>query len=133
MLLRIKLVLDTDNQDDMAMLATISKFKPNAAVVATASESANVSLEKANEATQNATKAAKAESAKKEPAKAGAKTMAEEEPTLEDIRANVAKHIGTYRDEIKAKLTEFGATNVTTLSKEQYRPFNAFLLTLLPF
>lgn len=51
----------------------------------------------------------------------------EEGIKIEDIRALTAKKVGTFRREIKAKLTELGAPNVTSLDESLYGTFMDFL------
>lgn len=46
---------------------------------------------------------------------------------IEDVRALTAKKVGTFRREIKAKLTELGAPNVTSLDESLYGTFMDFL------
>ena len=49
---------------------------------------------------------------------------------IEDVRALTAKNVGTFRREIKAKLTELGAPNVTSLDENLYGTFMDFLNNL---
>lgn len=58
---------------------------------------------------------------------------ADEAPTVDEIRALLSKVVGENRDAIKAKLSELGAANVTTLSEDNYIEFYAFLKGLAPF
>ena len=53
--------------------------------------------------------------------------------TVEDIRKELALKINVNRQEIKEKLTQLGAPNVTTLDVSKYEEFMAFLKELLPF
>ena len=46
---------------------------------------------------------------------------------IEDVRALTAKKVGTFRREIKAKLTELEAPNVTSLDESLYGTFMNFL------
>ncbi len=46
---------------------------------------------------------------------------------IEDVRALTAKKVGSFRREIKAKLTELGAPNVTSLDESLYGTFMNFL------
>ena len=46
---------------------------------------------------------------------------------IEDVRALTAKKVGTFRREIKAKLTELEAPNVTSLDESLYGTFMDFL------
>lgn len=59
-----------------------------------------------------------------------------EEPTkevaikIEDVRALLSKKVANNRETIKAKLTELGANNVTSLDKSHYASFVEFLNSL---
>lgn len=50
--------------------------------------------------------------------------------TIEMIRAAVSAKSGTHRDELRAKLTEFGAKNVTGLVPEHYEEFLDYINSL---
>jgi len=50
--------------------------------------------------------------------------------TINDIRSLVSQKAATHRHEIKAKLTELGAKNVTTLDKAKYTEFAEYLEAL---
>lgn len=52
------------------------------------------------------------------------------EVKIEDVRALLAKKVGSFRSEIKAKLTELEAKNVTNLDKSKYGEFVDFLNSL---
>ncbi len=79
----------------------------------------------------------KAEKTKTEPVKEDVaetkETPAEEtkddapEIKIEEVRALLAKKVENNRSEIKTKLTELGAPNVTALAKENYAEFVEFL------
>jgi len=74
------------------------------------------------------------------------KEVAEEKPTVEekaeettnkeaeikisDLRTLLSKKVDEHRDDIKAKLTEIGAKNVTTLDESKYEEFFNFLKDL---
>ena len=60
-------------------------------------------------------------------AKVETPTPEEEKIKIEDVRALTAKKVGTFRREIKAKLTELGAPNVTSLDESLYGTFMNFL------
>lgn len=71
------------------------------------------------------------------------KEVVEESPTVEekadeptnnepaikisDLRTLLSKKVDEHRDDIKAKLTELGAKNVTTLDEAKYEEFYTFL------
>ena len=60
-------------------------------------------------------------------AKVETPTPEEKRIKIEDVRALTAKNVGTFRREIKAKLTELGAPNVTSLDESLYGTFMDFL------
>ena len=47
-----------------------------------------------------------------------------------DLRTLLSKKVDEHRDDIKAKLTELGAKNVTTLDESKYEEFHTFLKDL---
>lgn len=49
---------------------------------------------------------------------------------IEDVRALLSKKVANNRETIKAKLTELGANNVTSLDKSHYASFVEFLNSL---
>jgi hypothetical protein len=67
-----------------------------------------------------------------------AEVKADPEPTepkdevikIEEVRAMLAKKVGDHRAPIKAKLTEMGANNVTSLEETSYPEFMGFLTGL---
>ena len=67
--------------------------------------------------------------AKPEKGEAAVKPEKEEKGTIkiEDIRALLTTKVDNYRSEIKEKLTELGAGNVSTLDKSKYAEFIEFL------
>nr|DAH90040.1 MAG TPA: hypothetical protein [Caudoviricetes sp.] len=50
--------------------------------------------------------------------------------TIDDVRKVVASKAAAHRDEVKAKLTELGAKNVTTLDPSKYQALVDYLNTL---
>lgn len=46
---------------------------------------------------------------------------------ISDLRTLLSKKVDDHRDDIKAKLTELGAKNVTTLDESKYEEFYDFL------
>ena len=54
-------------------------------------------------------------------------TSDESEIKISDLRTLLSKKVDEYRDDIKAKLTELGAKNVTTLDESKYEEFFTFL------
>lgn len=49
---------------------------------------------------------------------------------ISDLRTLLSKKVDEHRDDIKAKLTELGAKNVTTLDEAKYEEFYTFLKSL---
>ena len=50
--------------------------------------------------------------------------------TIDDVRKVVVSKAAAHRDEVKAKLTELGAKNVTTLDPSKYQELVDYLNTL---
>ena len=59
--------------------------------------------------------------------KAEEPTNKETEIKISDLRTLLSKKVDEHRDDIKAKLTELGAKNVTTLDDAKYEEFYTFL------
>lgn len=57
-------------------------------------------------------------------------TGEEHEIKISDLRTLLSKKVDEHRDDIKAKLTELGAKNVTTLDESKYEEFYTFLKDL---
>lgn len=49
---------------------------------------------------------------------------------ISDLRTLLSKKVDEHRDDIKSKLTELGAKNVTTLDESKYEEFHTFLKDL---
>lgn len=71
--------------------------------------------------------AAKPKVKKEEPAQ---EETTESTVKVEDVRALVAEKARDHRAEVKAKLSELGAANVTTLEESKYQEFVDFLSAL---
>ena len=50
--------------------------------------------------------------------------------SIEDVRQELVKKVNAHREEIKAKLTEFGAPSVTKLDSSKYEAMYNFLTSL---
>ena len=96
-----------------------SRAKPKTEEVAD-TEEAPASEAAAEETKTEETKTEEAEEPKAEAA-------SEEGIKLDDLRASLSLKVKTHRDEIKAKLTELGASNLTTLDAGKYADMNDFL------
>lgn len=78
-------------------------------------------------------KTTKAKAVAKEEAKAPEEApaeIAESSIKISDVRAVMATKVQDHRAEIKAKLTELGANNVTSLDESVYEEFHTFLTSL---
>lgn len=126
-LIEVKFSVDTENPQEVQNLIEVlqgfigEKTEP-------AKKEAPKKAAPAKEEAPKKDAPAKEEAPKKEtPAK-------EEESTsdvkIEDVRALLAKKVNDHRTEVKAKLTELGANNVTSLDKAKYPEFTEFLASL---
>jgi len=70
------------------------------------------------------------EEPEEEPAAAPAPKASKPKLDITVIRTLMASKVNDYRSEIKAKLTELGATNVSTLEESDYKDFYSFLQQL---
>ena len=92
-----------------------SRAKPKPEQDAEASEAEESKAEEAEEPKAEEAEEPKAEAASEEGIK------------LDDLRASLSLKVKSHRDEIKAKLTELGASNLTTLDAGKYADMNDFL------
>lgn len=65
-----------------------------------------------------------------EEAKTSETEVDEEAPKLADLRAVQAGKVANHREALKAKLTELGAANLTSLAPEHYAAYLSFLESL---
>ena len=107
--------------------ASRAKPKTEQDVEASEAEESKAEESKAEESKAEESKAeeSKAEESKAEEPKAEA--ASEEGIKLDDLRASLSLKVKSYREEIKAKLTELGASNLTTLDAGKYADMNDFL------
>lgn len=132
----IKATIDANNPQQVAAAISFLTSLGNNAELPQSSEPALVKKEAPKKAAPKKAAPVKKETPKKEtPAKEEApKETAKEESTsdvkIEDVRALLAKKVNDHRTEIKAKLTELGANNVTSLDKSKYPEFTEFLNSL---
>lgn len=130
----IKVTIDTANSEQLAAAMQLLQSLGNGVELPKAE-----ALKKEEPAKKQTTKketpkeeAPKAETPKKEEAKKEEpkkETPKKEESgiKIEDVRALLAKKVNDNRAEIKAKLTELGANNVTSLDSSKYQEFTDFL------
>jgi hypothetical protein len=108
----IKLTIDLSSPDRQSITRAISLLE-------------SIIPDKAIPVPIEAVKADKKEPAKKEPkAKATPKS---EGPSIDGVREALALKVENHRDSIRAKLTELGAKNVTTLDPDKYGEFMDYL------
>lgn len=97
-------------------------------------EKKSAELPKKEAAKTEEVKETPAAEAAKEKAPKEEKTPAKEATTsgikIEEVRALLAKKVNDHRDAIKTKLTELGASSVTTLEVDKYEAFTTFLNSL---
>lgn len=101
---------------------------------------AETPVQEASKAEAPKTKGTKSKGAKVEAPKAEApaeEAPAEEAPkaeapavTVDDVRRELAKKVGTHREAIKEKLNSLGAPSVTKLNPEKYQEMFDFLKAL---
>ena len=60
----------------------------------------------------------------------GPKPESDKTYTVEEVREKLKEKVGEHREEIKAKLTELGAPNVSSLDPDKYSEFVDFLESL---
>lgn len=130
--LEVKLNVDLSDKNGLeGLIRALSEM-------ASAADKAGVDIKKAIEATEEAVPEAKPKAKRKTATKPKAKKVEDpeqEETTestvkVEDVRALVAEKARDHRAEVKAKLSELGAANVTTLEESKYQEFVDFLSAL---
>ena len=89
--------------------------------------------ENQNEAPKKTTTKKKKTTAKKK--KAAAMEVVEDEVdavkvTVDDLRTILGDKVGEFREEIVEKLSEFGATSISTLDEDKYSEMHEFLTGL---
>lgn len=137
--IQINLELDSNKPNELKIVA---KMLLELAGAPTISEAASDQQESQNEEAAPKKRASRAKpkteqdveaSEAEEPKAEETKTEEAEEPKaeegikLDDLRASLSLKVKSHRDEIKAKLTELGASNLTTLDAGKYADMNDFL------
>ena len=141
--IQINLELDSNKPNELKIVA---KMLLELAGAPTISEAASDQQESQNEEAAPKKRASRAKPKTEAEAEAPAETpaseaAAEEAPAetpaseaaaeegikLDDLRASLSLKVKSHRDEIKAKLTELGASNLTTLDAGKYADMNDFL------
>lgn len=130
-LIEVKFSVDTENpQEVQNLIEVLQGFIGEKTEPVKKEAPKKVAPKKAAPAKEEAPKETPA---KEEAPKETAKEEKEESTSdvkIEDVRALLAKKVNDHRTEIKAKLTELGANNVTSLDKAKYPEFTEFLTSL---
>lgn len=131
--IKIEFTVDLENKNEVLnLIDMLHGFLPEGYVK---EEETEEEEEEAEEAPAKTKKKAPVKAASKkapvkveEEAEEEAEGEAEESDIkIEDVRALLAKKVNDNRDAIKAKLTELGANNVTSLESSNYPKFMEFL------
>ena len=147
--IQINVELDSTKPNELKIVAKMLLELAGAPTISEAPEAASDQQESQNEEAAPKKRASRAKPKTEEaPAEAVAEAAAEpkaeetkteeaEEPKaeaaseegikLDDLRASLSLKVKSHRDEIKAKLTELGASNLTTLDAGKYADMNDFL------
>ena len=141
--IQINLELDSNKPNELKIVAKMLLELAGAPTISEAPQAASDQQESQNEeaapkkrasrakpkpeqdAEASEAEESKAEESKSEETKAEA--ASEEGIKLDDLRASLSLKVKSHRDEIKAKLTELGASNLTTLDAGKYADMNDFL------
>ena len=120
-LLKIKTVIDTANPAELAAAQTF--------LAALAGDTPVVQEEKPKATRTRAPK----KTTEPEPQAEQEETTEDKSPDIDDVRGLLGPKLkadDTNKAKVKAKLTELGAMNVSTLAPEKYEEFITFLNTL---
>jgi outer membrane biosynthesis protein TonB len=129
----IKVTIDTANPEQLAAAMQLLQSLGNGVELPKAETPKKEEPVKKQTTKKEAPKkeeAPKAETKKEEPKEEPKKETPNKEESgikIEDVRALLAKKVNDNRAEIKAKLTELGANNVTSLDSSKYQEFTDFL------
>jgi len=125
-MMELKLTIDLTNQAELqTAVDMLSKLigspKVEAKVAEPKKEAAKKTAAPVAENTAETTTAPAASETPKE-------EVSEDVPKIDDIRLLLNNKVGEgFRDKIKAKLTELGATSLTVLDVKHHKVFNDFL------
>lgn len=139
--IQINLELDSNKPNELKIVAKMLLELAGAPTISEAPQAASDQQESQNEEAAPKKRASRAKPKTEEsPAEEIEEVPAEEaevapaeEPKaeegikLDDLRASLSLKVKSHRDEIKAKLTELGASNLTTLDAGKYADMNDFL------
>ena len=118
--IQINLELDSNKPNELKIVAKMLLELAGAPTISEAPEAASDQQESQNEEASPKKRASRAKPKTEE-------APAEEGIKLDDLRASLSLKVKSHRDEIKAKLTELGASNLTTLDAGKYADMNDFL------
>jgi len=129
-----RITLSVDPTDPSQVAAALALFQKLSGSAATTSTGSAVPLETkpAKTVTKKATEPVKQEETKTTEPAADAATGEDLDGTkeaikIEEVRTLLSKRVTEHRDKIKAKLTELGAPNVSTMKESDYPAFMDFL------
>lgn len=121
----VKLTIDLTNVEQRKLLNALFDLVGNNEITPDAKQEAPAKApEKAKKEVREPEKEKKATNGADKP------TANKAAITINDIRSLVSQKAATHRQELKAKLTELGAKNVTTLDKAKYTEFAEYLKAL---
>ena len=120
----VKLTIDLTNVEQRKLLNALFDLMGNNEITPDAAKAPTKAPEKAKKNVREPEKEKKATTGADKPA------TKEAAITINDIRSLVSQKAATHRQELKAKLTELGAKNVTTLDKAKYTEFAEYLKAL---
>jgi chromatin remodeling complex protein RSC6 len=129
----IKVTIDTANTEQLAAAMQLLQSLGNVVELPkaeTPKKEEPAKKQTTKKETPKKEEAPKAETKKEEPKEEPKKETHKKEESgikIEDVRALLAKKVNDNRAEIKAKLTELGANNVTSLDSSKYQEFTDFL------
>lgn len=132
--MEVKLKIDLSDKNQRLALnklfdAIAGNVEVSATPIATVS-TPNATVAETPKPKQAVAKAVKPAEAVEEKAPKQETPKSKVEITLNDVRTAISLKAPTHRDEVVAKLKEFGAKNATTLPEENYEEYVAFLETL---
>ena len=144
--IQINLELDSNKPNELKIVAKMLLELAGAPTISEAPQAASDQQESQNEEAAPKKRASRAKPKTEQDVETLAEAEAEAEETkteeaeepkaeaaseegikLDDLRASLSLKVKSHRDEIKAKLTELGASNLTTLDAGKYADMNDFL------
>jgi len=127
--LTLNLSIDINDQDQVGKVIIMLQSISGTPVLVTPEQTVETPKtgRRSKDKAAHAPEASVAEMVPEEAPVAEASSESTEGIKIEDIRSLLAKKVGNNRDGIKAKLTELGANNVSTMDKSHFPAFMEFL------